>query len=684
MPHTHRVRPRLSPEDRVSIIIPTNGTGDLVRQCIDSLRYATAHTNIEIVCIDNIRDPTSPLKRWLRQYADRVVECLEDFNWSRFNNLGAAAASGDYLLFLNDDIEVIQDGWLEAMLEALQAPGVGIVGPQLLYPNRRVQHAGLFLGRDGVARHAFRHCAADDPGYFGLALTPRDVIAVTGAALLTRRATLEALGGFDETHRVVFNDVDFCFRARAAGLVSVFTPHAKLIHHEMASRRDLDEHYDRDAFAQRWHGLWLRGDPYFNPRLDKNSDVLRPEAEPVRTEYGRRPAFDAAAVRRILVIKVDHIGDFVTALPAIRRLKAAFPNAALTAVVAPASRSLAALEEAIDRTITFGFFHAQSQQGQRQLRAEDYKALTDQFAGEPFDLAVDLRKHPETRQLLRLADAKIRAGFDFRNRFPWLDVALEWAGNEPRVAVRQHIADDLRNLVDAILMAGNRDGEAIARHDDWTAQRAAATAHLEPSGLFARRVICVHPAAGAIMRQWSPERFADLIETLLGEEDVNVGLISGPGEETIIARVLEGIGPSDRVFPLLGDLHVSLQQLPYFLDRCALFVGNDSGPKHIAAGLGVPTVAVHAGVVDAIEFAPLGNQAVAIKRAVTCAPCYLSRPGDCPRALACLDGIGVADVIGAVTGPKVVSVKYRRRKGFHKKIGHRQKYTEVKITSINA
>src|SRR5439155_17864004 len=130
--------------------------------------------------------------------------------------------------------------WLRALLEEAQRPEVGVVGARLLYPDRRVQHGGMFLAVMGQARHAFRYAAEDDPGYFGLALTRRNVIAVTGACLMTRRDTFDALGGFDETQSIVNNDVDFSLRAWQQGLVNVYTPLACLVHHEAISRNALD------------------------------------------------------------------------------------------------------------------------------------------------------------------------------------------------------------------------------------------------------------------------------------------------------------------------------------------------------------------------------------------------------------------------------------------------------------
>ena len=130
-------------------------------------------------------------------------------------------AAGEHLLFLNDDIEIMQPDWLDAMLEHVQRPEVAVVGPQLLYPDGKVQHAGMFLAAPGVARHAFRFAASDEPGSFGLALTQRNVIAVTGACMLMRRTMFQALGGFDEAHEIINNDLDFvCVRTRQASLSS--------------------------------------------------------------------------------------------------------------------------------------------------------------------------------------------------------------------------------------------------------------------------------------------------------------------------------------------------------------------------------------------------------------------------------------------------------------------------------
>ena len=205
------------PTGKVAIIIPTCAAHGYIENCIDTLRDRTAYRNYEIVCIDNIPDSQMAWKVWLQQNADRIVDIPEAFNWSRFNNLAAAATDSEYLLFLNDDIEITQDDWLDVLLEHAQRPEVGVVGPQLLYPSGKVQHAGMFLGA-GIGRHAFRFASADEPGYFGLALTQRNVIAVTGACMLMRRDVLrgDSAGSTRRIRSSTTTSISACARTRPA------------------------------------------------------------------------------------------------------------------------------------------------------------------------------------------------------------------------------------------------------------------------------------------------------------------------------------------------------------------------------------------------------------------------------------------------------------------------------------
>ena len=635
VPGTWRLRRTEPVSGMVSIIIPTCASKGYIETCVNSLRERTAYRNFEIVCVDNIPDDQAAWKLWVQQNTDKVAPIAGGFNWSKFSNLGVESASGEFLLFLNDDIEVVQPDWLDAMLEHARRPEVAVVGPQLLYGDNKVQHAGMFLATPGTARHAFRFAEADDPGYFGLALTQRNVIAVTGACMLMRRSIYQALGGFEEAHQIINNDLDFCLRAHQAGKLVIYTPYASLLHYEAASRDRLKDVFDLAQFEQRWKSIFDAGDPYFSPRLSRHSDDYRPDDEPVEAIFAGHPLFRHEDIKRILVVKVDHIGDFITAVPAIRRLKQIFPAATIHVLTGRAARVLAEAEDCIDEFIEFEFFHAVSGLGQKQISKEEYQELRDRLAPYRFDIAVDLRKHLDTRDVLRYTPARFLAGYDYMGQFPFLDISLEWEGDKHLLRKRSHVTDDLINLVEAIGTAGAADRTQL----NLVVPSSGPPEFLsvDARALFDRAVVAVHPGVGNVMRQWPAEHFAALIDLLVEKNGVNVILIGGAEESELADEVLEQVVNRSAVVSVVGK--TSLRQLPELLRACVLYVGNNSGPKHIAAALGVPTIGIHSGVVDAIEWGPIGTRAVALRRNMACSPCYLTRQEDCPRGYACMRGL---------------------------------------------
>jgi ADP-heptose:LPS heptosyltransferase/GT2 family glycosyltransferase len=637
----------------VSIIIPTCSARGLIRAAIASIRATTAPARkggvqVEIIAADNTPAKDKSARAWLRKNADTVVPMEGPFNWSRFNNAGAAIARGEYLLFLNDDIEITQPGWLEALLEHAQNPANGVIGAKLLYPDGKIQHAGQYLA-DFHARHAFRFAEGKSPGPFGLAAVAREMIAVTGACQLMHRRVFDRLGGFEEAHSVVNNDLDFCLRAWQAGLAVIYTPHAELVHHELASRAQLDDIYDEARFRSAWRDRFLLGDPFRNPHLAKDSDHYGAEQEPSELLYAGRRGPMVAEVKRILAVKLDHIGDFLTAIPALHALRTHFPQASIDLLVPSASAALAApggVPEAsvpVDNVLIFDFFHARSAEGQRSLADAEFAALHARLAPKKYDLAIDLRMHPETRIVLRHTGAAWLAGYDHANRYPWLDIALEWEGDIRLVRKRAHITERLVQLV-AAAAAACHDPAPTAAAKSAPSKIPPALAAL-PAKFLARPLVCIHPGVGNVVRQWPAASYAALIDLLAGRQNVHVVLIGAKEEAPIAETIMRGVTHQGVVESLVG--RVKLAELPEVMRACVLFVGNNSGPQHIAASLGLPTIGIHSGVVDAAEWAPLGPQALAMRRAMVCSPCYLEFASDCPRALACLTGLPPRDVFAA-------------------------------------
>ena len=638
-----RARRDVKTEGLVSIVMPTIAARGLVKIAIESIRKLTAYRHFEIICIDNIKDPDSEWKPWFRENADKVVEILEPFNWSRFNNVGAEAASGEFLLFLNDDIEVLDPYWLHVLLEHAQREEVGVVGPRLLYPDLRVQHAGMYLAAHD-ARHAFRFLDEGEAGPFGLAGAQRDMIAVTGACMLMRKTTFEAVGRFNEAHKVVNNDLDFCLKIGRSGKSVVYTPHTRLIHHELASRAKLEDVFD-ESFAAEWRSVFTLGDPFFHPGLSTDVTNYEPDPEPTRLICAGRPLLAREQVKRILVMKLDHVGDFITAFPGIQRLKLRFPKAEIHVLVPKASTLLAHLEPAIVNVIEFNFFSAVSQEGRLEVTEEQLSALAERLRAFDFDIAIDMRKHSDTRSMLKRTGARLLAGFDSRGEHPFLDVALEWEGDPSCRPKRSHIADDYVSLIESVASACNPSRQVLggpSRVEAIAAVRALPGLGEMTQGLFDRKVTCIHPAAGNDLRQWPPGHFAALIDLLTELAQMNVMIIGAENERPIVDAVLESIVHTEGVYSLVGK--TGLRDLPLVLRAADLFVGNNSGPHHIAAALGVPTIGVHSGVVSSHEWGPLGPSAVALQREMNCGPCYIETPANCHRDMACLRGLKPGEV----------------------------------------
>lgn len=274
-PGMYHVRYAITKQPTVSIIIPTRDRPEILRAAMDSIERRSSWRHREILVIDNgSTDPAAiDYLRTLRQ-RHRVIPYPHPFNWSAINNFAAGEARGEYLLFLNNDVEVIAPDWIEAMLEHAQRPEIGAVGAKLLYPGRTIQHAGVVLGVGGVANHAFRGLAAHENGYFCLPNLIRNCSAVTGACMMVRSQVFRDVGGFDEQLRVAFNDIDFCLRLRARGLYVVYTPHALLFHHESASRGSLHPPEDDQLMRQRWPKE-IEHDPFYNPNLSVSHEDFR-------------------------------------------------------------------------------------------------------------------------------------------------------------------------------------------------------------------------------------------------------------------------------------------------------------------------------------------------------------------------------------------------------------------------
>lgn len=320
LPGTYRIRYRHPTRPLVSILIPTKNQVHFLRRCVESLVEKTAWENLEILIIDNGSDD-SDARAYLKELGRapatqlRVLDYPQAFNFSAMCNLGAHESRGDYLLLLNNDTAALEPGWLEEMMGYGQRPDVGVVGARLLFPDQRVQHAGVILGiGESPAEHPFIGAAADAPGYYGRAQLPQNLSAVTAACMLIRKSVYEAVGGMDETRFAVsYNDIDLCLKVRAAGQRVVWTPFASLLHEGGVSQKSNVEKAADQAKAERYkaeqtalYQKWPREiafDPAYNRNLSAQSRDFQVETAPALTwdpECRPRP--------RILAHPADRMG----------------------------------------------------------------------------------------------------------------------------------------------------------------------------------------------------------------------------------------------------------------------------------------------------------------------------------------------------------------------------------------
>ena len=285
-----RIRYALTARPKISIIIANKDHVEDLSRCVESIINTSTYENYEIIIVEN-NSTTPEIKAYYQEMvkhpAVSVVEYKGSFNYSKINNFGVSHATGEFVLLLNNDTQVITANWMEEMLMYGQRNDVGVVGAKLYYDDRTIQHAGIVigLGEHRTAGHTHYKVPEANVGYMGKLCYAQDVTAVTGACLLVRRSLYEEVGGLDESFAVALNDVDFCLRIREKGLLNVFTPFAELYHFESKSRgSDIKKdakaiRYKEESarFKERWKAALAEGDPYYNVNfsLDHSDFTVR-------------------------------------------------------------------------------------------------------------------------------------------------------------------------------------------------------------------------------------------------------------------------------------------------------------------------------------------------------------------------------------------------------------------------
>lgn len=278
VPSIYKINYKIEGNPKISILIPNKDHIDDLDLCLNSIFDKSTYKNYEIIVIENNSAESATFDYYKKITAlnenVKVVTWDGEFNYSAINNFGVRHATGEYCLFLNNDVEIITENWMEEMLMYAQRNDVGAVGVKLYYPDDTVQHGGIGIGLLTLAGHYHRGFERLHPGYMGRLSYAHNVSAVTAACMMVRRDVFEEIGGFEEKLKVAFNDVDLCMKIRQKGYLIVFTPFAELYHYESKSR-GLDNNIEKrqrfisevKLFHQKWDEFTASGDPYYNPNL---------------------------------------------------------------------------------------------------------------------------------------------------------------------------------------------------------------------------------------------------------------------------------------------------------------------------------------------------------------------------------------------------------------------------------
>jgi len=268
--NTFQIKYILNEKPKVSIIIPTKNNYKILKRCIDSIEKKTNYKNMEIIIVDNLTTDNLT-KKYYSSLSHKIINYSENFNFSKMNNLAVKSSSGELLLFLNDDTQVLDSFWLDELVSIAMQEDVGIVGPKLIFSDNTIQHAGVVFLKTGSGFHPLMKQVEDSGGYHNILNSMRDYSAVTGACLMIKKEIFDKIGNFDNSFDVYYGDADLCLQVINLGYRVIYTPFTKLLHEgsftitkNNASHFDIENHL---KFIKKWPYL-KNGDPFYNSNLD--------------------------------------------------------------------------------------------------------------------------------------------------------------------------------------------------------------------------------------------------------------------------------------------------------------------------------------------------------------------------------------------------------------------------------
>jgi len=631
---------------KISIIIATcytklfkNKSKTFIESCLNSIVRISTYKNYELIIVDNSRKTSDFGKKLLKNYNCKILYINEPFNWSRLNNLGVKEASGEILIFLNDDTEIMTPDWMERMSAEAQRNEIGAVGVLELYPNGTIYGAGLFKVKHGIGTaHSFTCIPENSTAYHNLLHYSRPSIGFQGACFAIEKNKLDKAGGFNENFPIICNEVDLAFKLNQLHYYHLIISEVQIIHFERVSRKDkFNENEYEKYFNSIWFGELQKQDIYFNPYLDSNKFDYSENNSPIVNRFHGIPSLCPLGIEKIIIVKLDHIGDMILSIPAIRNIRKLFPKSQIDLLCAPWVKPIMENQLEINNIYTFSFFNEVSGKGFNIDNDFDIKLekLISKLKNRKYNLAINLRRHPETKHITSLI-ADYCLEYSENAEYDSISHPIPALKNINGQNPKWNISDQLLLLTktfeyDKMLYCElNIPVEAQNKVDKY----------INNENLFSDKILIgIHAGCGNTNREWSLEKYSQLCNLINEKLNASIVLVGGNHEIEINERIISMTNDKNKIISIAGKL--SLLEYCYLCKKFDYYIGNNSGPAHIAGIQGVPNLVIWHGEASAEEWAPIGKS-IQVQCNTSCMPCYRC---DCKS---CLEKIQVIDVFAGL------------------------------------
>jgi len=587
----------------LSIIIPTKLSTNNIYDLVKAIRQSSLED--EIIIIGHGVGKLDQEK--LASVCDRYIQVEGKFNWSKFNNKGASVSTKEYLLFLNDDVLPISPNWRDDLNSSLLDSEVGVVGGRLIGKDLRIQHDGVSIY--GLVTNHINLGATKLPA----SREGSSLDAVTGAFIATKKSFFNSLGGFDISLDVVGNDLDYCLKAGARDKKIVIAPNMLFFHAEGSSRANIfDNNFSKVLDLQ----LPLSG----RMRALDKSRAIDVGEEPI--VFFRKTALK---VKSIAVVKVDHIGDFYSALPSIQMLRKKYPLSKISLICSPEVSVIAKSLKIFNDVLPVRIFNKESGRGYGNWN------LPNTLLQKKFDVVLDLRKHQDAREIFEQLQGDRKFCFSSTTASKAPNLVTFIGHDEVKGAdYIPSISDELCSFVSLVIQSIENYPEKIDM------ETIKLNFNKSPKSTVNKKKVAVFPLSGNEARVYPLTLY---IEYAILEK------LRNPSSEISFYLPIDQIGEyinldSANLLKSKGIKLVGLSSsisVVEAIKRSTLVVTNNTGPMWIASELGVAAIAIFSGVVSRSHWLPKG--VIQISRSVMCSPCYISHPDQCHRDMYCLKSI---------------------------------------------